>query len=103
MDIKEAIRIATSGSFRTNQVRVADEVWIATALLHRQYPEERDFTVGRIVQRAEAENITAAGSLRPGVRVHACARNGSRRCCEVCARAMRGRGRPWTRARGITF
>ena len=72
MDIKEAIRIATSGSSRTNQVRIADEVWIATALLHRQYPEERDFTVGRIVRRAEAENITAAGSLRPGVRAHAC-------------------------------
>ena len=71
MNIEEAIRIATSGSPRTNQVRVADEVWIATALLHRQFPEERDFTVGQIVQRAEAENITAAGSLRPGVQVHA--------------------------------
>ena len=55
----------------TNQVRVADEVWIATALLHRQYPGERDFSVGEIVQRAEIEKITGAASLRPGVQVHA--------------------------------
>ena len=52
-------------------IRVADEVWIAAALLHRQYPEERDFTVGEIVRRAAAEKITGAEPLRPGVQVHA--------------------------------
>ena len=55
----------------TNQVRVADEVWIATALLHRQYPERKDFTVGEIVRRAETEKVTGAELLRPGVQVHA--------------------------------
>ena len=55
----------------TSQIRVADEVWIATALLHRQFPGERDFSVGEIVQRAEIEKVTGAGSLRPGVQVHA--------------------------------
>ena len=53
------------------QVRVADEVWIATALLHRQFPGERDFSVGEIVQRAEIERVTGAASLRRGVQVHA--------------------------------
>ena len=52
-------------------IRVADEVWIATALLHRQHPEHDDFTVGEIVRRAEAEQVTGAGRLRPGVQVHA--------------------------------
>ena len=52
-------------------VRVADEVWIATALLHRQHPQRDDFTVGEIVRRAEAEKVTGAGRLRPGVQVHA--------------------------------
>ena len=52
-------------------IRVADEVWIATALLHRQYPEVTDFTVGEIVRRAEAEKVTGAEPLRPGVQVHA--------------------------------
>ena len=52
-------------------IRVADEVWIATALLHRQHPEQDDFTVGEIVRRAEAEQVTGRGRLRPGVQVHA--------------------------------
>ena len=52
-------------------IRVADEVWIATALLHRQHPEQNDFTVGEIVRRAESEKVTGAGRLRPGVQVHA--------------------------------
>ena len=52
-------------------IRVADEVWIATALLHRQYPNEMDFAVGEIVKRAEIEKITGSETLRPGVQVHA--------------------------------
>ena len=52
-------------------IRVADEVWIATALLHRQHPERDDFAVGEIVRRAEAEKVTGEGRLRPGVQVHA--------------------------------
>ena len=52
-------------------IRVADEVWIATALLHRQHPQQDDFTVGEIVRRAESEKVTGRGRLRPGVQVHA--------------------------------
>lgn len=49
---------------------VADEVWIATALLHRQHPERSDFTVGEIVRQAETTKV-AGSPLRPGVQVHA--------------------------------
>ena len=48
--------------------KVADEVWIAVALLHREHPGQSDFAVEEIVARAEAEGLT--GSLRPGVYVH---------------------------------
>ncbi len=54
---------------RSSVVKVADEVFIATALLHREHPEREDFTIGEIVERAERENLF--GKLRPGVRVHA--------------------------------
>lgn len=49
-------------------LKVADETWIATALLHREHPEREDFSEQEIVQRAHNENIL--GSLRPGVKVH---------------------------------
>ena len=52
-------------------IRVADEVWIATALLHRRHPDRADFTVGEIIRQAEAEKVAGAGALRPGVQVHA--------------------------------
>jgi hypothetical protein len=52
-----------------NSVKVADEVWIATALLHRENPKREDFSVSEIVARAQRENIN--GELRPGVQVHA--------------------------------
>ena len=51
-------------------IRVADEVWIATALLHRRHPDRDDFAVREIVRQAETEKI-ADGPLRPGVQVHA--------------------------------
>lgn len=50
-------------------LKVADEVWIATALLHRENPKREDFSVSEIVERARSENIS--GELRPGVQVHA--------------------------------
>jgi hypothetical protein len=49
-------------------VKVADEAWIATALLHRENPSEPDFSIDAIVNRAKEESI--AGDLRPGVYVH---------------------------------
>jgi hypothetical protein len=50
------------------ELKVADEVWIAAALLHRELPGQADFSVEEIVARAAKEGLT--GSLRPGVYVH---------------------------------
>jgi hypothetical protein len=49
-------------------VKIADEVWIATALLHREQPARLDFTLEEIIERAGKEGI--AGTVRPGVYVH---------------------------------
>jgi len=50
------------------KILVADEVWLATALLHREHPDRSDFTVTEILERAKHESI--ADKLRPGVYVH---------------------------------
>ena len=51
-----------------SQLKVADEVWIATALLHRERPENEDFMIEEIVKRARREGLHEP--LRPGVYVH---------------------------------
>ena len=48
---------------------VAHEVWIATALLHREQPGRADFTLTEIVERARAEGMSQ--DHRPGLRPHA--------------------------------
>lgn len=50
------------------QIKVADEVWIATALLHREHPEQADFAIDEIMQRAA--KVAGQQPLRPGVYVH---------------------------------
>ena len=50
------------------EIKVADEVWIATALLHRDHPESADFAVEEIVERAKREGLHKP--LRRGVYVH---------------------------------
>jgi hypothetical protein len=50
-------------------VSCAVEVFLATALLHREQPGRADFTIQEIVSRAARENIT--GEMRSGVNVHA--------------------------------
>ena len=51
------------------RLRIADEVWIATALLHRENPEAADFSIDQIVARVA--RLNGAEELRPGVYVHA--------------------------------
>jgi hypothetical protein len=51
-----------------SSVKVADEVWIATALLHREHPKAIDFSIEQIVGRARQEALREP--LRPGVYVH---------------------------------
>jgi hypothetical protein len=64
-EVRESGDVATDAL----NIPVADEVWIATALLHREQPERKDFTAQEIVARAEREGVH--GRLRPGVYVHA--------------------------------
>ena len=49
-------------------VSVADEVWIATALLHRENPTRPDFEKSEILQRAAQEGLVEP--QRPGVSAH---------------------------------
>lgn len=51
----------------TADIRVADEVWIATALLHREHPAAADFTLKEIEARLVLEGLS---SKRPGVTPH---------------------------------
>lgn len=67
--IRESRAQYPTTAIAAQHVSVADEVWIATALLHREQPERSAFTAREITDRAAAENIT--GRLRPGVYVHA--------------------------------
>ena len=52
----------------TAAIRVADEVWIATALLHREHPGAADFSLKDIEARLVREGLT--GDKRPGVYPH---------------------------------
>jgi hypothetical protein len=49
-------------------MKVADEVWVAAALLHREHPERTDFAIEEISARAQLE--VGKEKLRPGVYVH---------------------------------
>jgi uncharacterized protein (DUF433 family) len=50
------------------EIKVADEVWVAMALLHREYPRRDSFRVGEIIARLDREGIY--GVRRPGVSTH---------------------------------
>jgi hypothetical protein len=50
------------------RTKVADEVWLIVALLHREHPEQADFTIEEIMQRATKE--VGRQPLRPGAYVH---------------------------------
>jgi hypothetical protein len=49
-------------------IKIADEVWIATVLLHREQPNQADFSIEEIVERAKREAVS--GPIRPGLYVH---------------------------------
>jgi len=50
------------------EILVADEAWVALALLHQEHPERRSFAAGEIRKRVEAEGISP--SLRAGIPAH---------------------------------
>jgi len=51
------------------EIKVADEIWLATSLLHRENPSREDFSISEIVERAIKEKL--AGGYRPGLQIHA--------------------------------
>jgi hypothetical protein len=51
-----------------NEIKVADEVWIAAALLQKEHPKQADFSVEEIVERVRREKLHEP--LRPGVYIH---------------------------------
>ncbi len=52
-------------------IRVADEVWLAVAMLHRRHPESQDFSIEEIMEFAgTARELRFLGPLRPGFYVH---------------------------------
>jgi hypothetical protein len=55
-------------SVSKSSLKVADEVWIATALLHRERPDRADFTVREIIERLRDERL--AGDVRGSVHGH---------------------------------
>ncbi|HWZ42467.1 MAG TPA: hypothetical protein VNW97_03280 [Candidatus Saccharimonadales bacterium] len=50
-------------------IKVADEIWLATSLLHRENPGRQDFSVIEIVERVMSAGLE--GKYRPGLQVHA--------------------------------
>lgn len=61
-------KVRTMKTASNTRLKIADEVWIATALLHREHPDQPDFSVEEIVDRAVKEQ--AGDPLRPGLYVH---------------------------------
>jgi hypothetical protein len=52
-------------------IKVADEVWVATLMLHQRYRERVDFSIEEIVEFAgAARELRFMGPLRPGFYVH---------------------------------
>ena len=52
----------------STDVKVADEVWIAAALLQREQPNRTDFSLKEIAERLRLENLS--GGVRAGVYPH---------------------------------
>src|SRR5208283_5416175 len=53
------------------QIKLADEVWVSTLMLHQRHPERRDFLIEEIVEFARsAQELRFVGPLRPGFYVH---------------------------------
>ena len=61
-------------AYAKSHVKVADELFLIVALLHREQPEKEAFTVAEILHRASKEGLgSAEGSLRAHASGHAAA------------------------------
>ena len=63
-----------SAGYVKDHVKVADELFLILALLHRENPDKRAFAMGEVLDRAKAEGLGASvGSLRAHASGHAAA------------------------------
>lgn len=61
----------TTATAKRPSLKVADEVWIATAMLHRKKPDRVDFSIEEIMRFAtNSRELRFLGPLRSGVYVH---------------------------------
>lgn len=52
-------------------IKLADEVWVAVAMLHQRHQESLDFSVEEIMEFARAaKELRSLGPVRPGFYVH---------------------------------
>jgi|SRR5580658_109867 hypothetical protein len=52
-------------------IKVADEVWLATLMLHQRHPPRIDFSIEEIMEFARsAKELRFIGPIRPGFYVH---------------------------------
>ena len=58
-------RIMTTTAHQAG-IKLADQVWVATAILHRQHPDRHDFTASEII----AEVRRLFGQMRAGIPTH---------------------------------
>jgi hypothetical protein len=58
-------------AYTKEHIKVADELFLVLALLHRENPDEEAFPIGRILERAKREGLGASRSDQRSLKVHA--------------------------------
>jgi len=54
-----------------SRIKVADEVWLAAAVLHRMHPERFDFSIEEVMESGRSlVGDGLGGTLRPGFYIH---------------------------------
>lgn len=60
-----------SPTYAKEHIKVADELFLILALLHREHPDEEAFPMGQILERARQEGLGTSRSDQKSLRVHA--------------------------------
>lgn len=58
-------------TYTKDHVKVADELYLIVALLHREHSEARSFTIAEILERAEKEGLGSSRTDQRSLRQHA--------------------------------
>jgi hypothetical protein len=63
--------LVVSPTYVKEHIKVADELFLILALLHREHPDDEAFPIGQILERATLENLGASRPDQRSLRVHA--------------------------------